>query len=38
MEVGRMPYKWPAETDFALWELDVIDRFESAEHPANVRR
>jgi hypothetical protein len=26
MEVGRMPYKWPANTDFALWELDVIDR------------
>ena len=26
MEVGRMPYKWPAETDFALWELDVLDR------------
>jgi hypothetical protein len=26
MEVGRMPDKWPAATDFALWELDVIDR------------
>jgi hypothetical protein len=26
MEVGRMPFKWPADTDFALWELDVIDR------------
>src|SRR5512147_2778757 len=26
MEVGRMPYLWPEETDFALWELDVIDR------------
>jgi hypothetical protein len=26
MEVGRMPYKWPADTDFALWELDVLDR------------
>jgi hypothetical protein len=26
MEVGKMPYKWPADTDFALWELDVIDR------------
>src|SRR3954452_5473885 len=26
MEVGRMPYKWPADTDFALRELDVIDR------------
>ena len=21
-----MPFKWPADTDFALWELDVIDR------------
>ncbi len=21
-----MPYNWPAETDFALWELDVLDR------------
>lgn len=21
-----MPYLWPEETDFALWELDVIDR------------
>lgn len=21
-----MPYKWPADTDFALWELDVLDR------------
>src|SRR4051794_4102347 len=26
MEVGRMPYRWPADTDFALWELDVVDR------------
>src|SRR6516225_5555114 len=26
MEVGRMPYKWPADTDFALWDLDVLDR------------
>jgi hypothetical protein len=26
MEIGRMPYKWPADTDFALWEVDVIDR------------
>jgi hypothetical protein len=26
MEVGRMPYKWPLDTDFALWELDVLDR------------
>jgi hypothetical protein len=21
-----MPYKWPLETDFARWELDVLDR------------
>jgi hypothetical protein len=21
-----MPYRWPDETDFALWELDVLDR------------
>ena len=21
-----MPYKWPTDTDFALWELDVLDR------------
>jgi len=21
-----MPYKWPLDTDFALWELDVLDR------------
>jgi hypothetical protein len=26
MEVGRMPYKWPLDTDYALWELDVLDR------------
>jgi len=25
-EVGRMPYAWPQDTDFALWELDVLDR------------
>jgi hypothetical protein len=25
-EVGRMPYAWPKDTDFALWELDVLDR------------
>ena len=25
-EFGRMPYHWPADTDFALWELDVLDR------------
>src|SRR5258708_1562298 len=26
MEVGRMPYAWPEDTAFALWELDVLDR------------
>jgi hypothetical protein len=26
MEVGTMPYHWPADTDYALWELDVLDR------------
>jgi hypothetical protein len=26
MEVGWMPYAWPEDTDFALWELDVLDR------------
>jgi hypothetical protein len=26
MGVGTMPYHWPADTDFALWELDVLDR------------
>jgi hypothetical protein len=26
MEVGTMPYQWPEDTDFALWELDVFDR------------
>src|SRR4051812_16750006 len=26
MEVGRMAYRWPADTDFSLWELDVLDR------------
>jgi hypothetical protein len=26
MEVGTMPYAWPDDTDFALWELDVLDR------------
>jgi hypothetical protein len=25
-EVGRMPYAWPKDTDFALLELDVLDR------------
>src|SRR3954452_5219442 len=25
-EVGGMAYRWPADTDFALWELDVLDR------------
>src|SRR5215213_8824534 len=26
MQGGPMPYHWPADTDFALWELDVLDR------------
>jgi hypothetical protein len=26
MEVGTMPYRWPAHTDFALLELDVLGR------------
>jgi hypothetical protein len=26
MEAGRMPYTWPKDTDFASWELDVLDR------------
>jgi hypothetical protein len=25
-ELSRMAYHWPADTDFALWELDVLDR------------
>src|SRR3954451_21055278 len=25
-EGGRMAYRWPAATDFAFWELDVLDR------------
>ena len=25
-EFGRMAYQWPADTDFTLWELDVLDR------------
>src|SRR5258708_8952040 len=25
-ELGRVAYQWPADTDFALWELDVLDR------------
>ena len=25
-ERGTMAYQWPADTDFALWELDVLDR------------
>jgi hypothetical protein len=29
-EFGRMAYRWPADTDFALWELDVLDRHCSA--------
>ena len=26
LEPGTMPYRWPADTDFTLWELDVLDR------------
>jgi hypothetical protein len=26
MELGKVSYQWPADTDFALWELDVLDR------------
>ena len=25
-EFARMAYHWPVDTDFALWELDVLDR------------
>jgi hypothetical protein len=25
-DLGRMAYHWPADTDLALWELDVLDR------------
>jgi hypothetical protein len=25
-EIGGMAYRWPADTDFSLWELDVLDR------------
>ena len=25
-EVNTMPHHWPADTDFILWELDVMDR------------
>jgi hypothetical protein len=25
-ELGKVSYQWPAATDFALWELDVLDR------------
>jgi hypothetical protein len=24
--LGKVAYQWPADTDFALWELDVLDR------------
>src|SRR3954468_24199931 len=26
VEGGSMAYRWPADTDFSLWELDVVDR------------
>src|SRR3954468_9392803 len=25
-EISAMPYDWPEDTDFSLWELDVTDR------------
>jgi hypothetical protein len=25
-EVDTMPHRWPADTDFIVWELDVLDR------------
>jgi hypothetical protein len=25
-ECGSMAYQWPVDTDFSLWELDVLDR------------
>ena len=25
-EVDTMPHRWPADTDFRFWELDVLDR------------
>src|SRR5512135_880983 len=25
-EIRTMPYTWPEDTDFALWELDVVER------------
>jgi hypothetical protein len=24
-EFGRMAYQWPADRDFSLWELDVLE-------------
>ena len=26
-EFSGMAYQWPADTDFSLWELDVLDRY-----------
>src|SRR5579862_4437536 len=26
LEGGAMPYRWPTDTDFVPWELDVLDR------------
>ena len=37
MEVGRMPYKWPSDTDFALWELDVHRKPLDPCSPARAR-
>ena len=25
-EVDTMPHRWPANTDYIVWELDVLDR------------
>ena len=25
-KISAMPYAWPEDTDFALWERDVLDR------------
>jgi hypothetical protein len=25
-EVDTMPHRWPADTGFRLWELDVLDQ------------
>src|SRR5271165_571906 len=37
MEVGRMPYKWPSDTDFAHWELDIHRKPLDPCSPARAR-